>query len=791
MHRTPQFQRPWRACICVLFIIFQASYAAPNGSGGSITSLNQGWLFGGEYTAQSETSAFDDSAFEQITIPHVVSPLGWENWDNNTWNKVWTYRRHIDVPPAASLQGARTFIDFDGVLTIASVTFNGHALTTHRGGYLPFSLEVTGLIKPKGNLLAVIVDSRWSYVNPEGSPLGPKSVDYLEPGGINRDVRLRIEPVTFISDVFAKPTNVLEPQSRSVAVECTIDSSKVQSTVHIKSQLLDGDKTVSQSYISQSLHSKQQVFNLAVAAGDAKLWSPDSPKLYRLITTITAEEVTHSFTRTIGFREAKFTTEGFFLNGENLKIFGLNRHQLYPFVGMAAPERLQKQDASLLKELNCNFVRCSHYPQSPHFLDACDELGIMVWQEVAGWQFIGNASWQEHVVDDVRAMVIRDRSRPSVVLWGTQVNESPLEPELYTKTKAVAKELDDSRLASGTETSQNTTGWVADVFAYDDYHGTFGEATLLPPLTNVPYLITESVGALIGPHYFRWIDNQTAQQAQSITHAQVHNIAGGSDHYSGLLGWCAVDYASYNGYISNDMKTPGVMDTFRVFKPGAAFYRAQVDPAKQSIMEPAFFWDSSAASPVHSLGSNATIWSNCDYLHAYIGQKVMTLHPDRESFQHLKYPPFYLNVTDINATPLPDLRIDGYIGGRMVLSRKFSGAPAGDGIRIVLHGRSLTADGIDSTLIQFHAADKYGNIRSYAQGDVELSLEGPGVFINQSNATEGLKSVTTSTSFVFSFSTNGGVGGALLRTIAGKSGKITITASHKTMGHASATIEAI
>lgn len=183
----------------------------------------------------------------------------------------------------------------------------------------------------------------------------------------------------------------------------------------------------------------------------------------------------------------------------------------------------------MLKDLNCNMVRCSHYPQSPHFLDRCDELGIVVWQEVPGWQFIGNTSWQEHVLSDVHDMIVRDRSHPSVILWGVQVNESPLEPAFYTETKNLAKTLDDSRQSSGTETSQSLVNWVADVFAFDDYHGTDGNAGLLPPLTTVPYLITESVGALVGPRFFRWIDDHHVLQDQAKLHAQAHDIAGSNN----------------------------------------------------------------------------------------------------------------------------------------------------------------------------------------------------------------------------------------------------------------------
>ena len=163
-----------------------------------------------------------------------------------------------------------------------------------------------------------------------------------------------------------------------------------------------------------------------------------------MTTLAVGGKVAHKFTRNIGFREAVFTIDGFFLNGNRLKIFGLNRHQTFPYIGMSAPKRLQSRDADLLKELNANMVRCSHYPQSPYFLDRCDELGIMVWQEIPGWQFVGNETWQEHVLSDVHDMIIRDRSRPSIVIWGVQVNESPREPALYTQTKELANSLDGS-----------------------------------------------------------------------------------------------------------------------------------------------------------------------------------------------------------------------------------------------------------------------------------------------------------------------------------------------------------
>ena len=132
----------------------------------------------------------------------------------------------------------------------------------------------------------------------------------------------------------------------------------------------------------------------------------------------------HTLDIRTGFRQAEFKLDGFHLNGKPFKLFGLNRHQLFPHLGMAANERLQRRDAELLKTtLNCDMVRCSHYPQSSHFLDACDELSLMVWEEPPGRRYGGtDKAFQDLVVRNLHDMVVRDRNRPSVIVWATRLN---------------------------------------------------------------------------------------------------------------------------------------------------------------------------------------------------------------------------------------------------------------------------------------------------------------------------------------------------------------------------------
>jgi beta-galactosidase len=482
--------------------------------------------------------------------------------------------------------------------------------------------------------------------------------------------------------------------------------------------------------------------------------------------------VSHTLQVNTGFREATFQIDGLYLNGQRLEIFGLNRHQLFPYTGMAAPERLQRRDAELLKsELNCNMVRCSHYPQSPYFLDACDELGLMVWEEPPGWQYVGDAGFQDIVVQNVHDMIVRDRNRPSVIVWATRLNETANYTSLYAQTRALAYALDGTRQTTGAMYTQSTSGWAEDVLAYDDYESLDGNATLAPPVPGVPYMVSEAVGALDGPPLYRWVDTETTLAVQARMHAEVHNIAQSDPAYAGLLGWAGIDYASLSGgdRIWHNVKWPGVLDTFRVPKPGAAFYRSQTEPTASPVILPVFFWDFGSGSPADGPGPATMIATNCDSLELYVaGQYFATATPDSQDFAGLAYPPVLVDLT-VDGTGLPDLRIDGYLAGQLVASIEMSSDPTRDQLVLTLEDDSIQGDGTDATRFTFRALDAYGNQRPYPTGDVTLTLTGPATLIADNP---------------FPFATYGGVGGAFIRSQPGASGVVTVTASHPTLGQA-------
>ncbi|HEX6520618.1 MAG TPA: glycoside hydrolase family 2 TIM barrel-domain containing protein [Streptosporangiaceae bacterium] len=775
--------------------------------------LNADWLFGG-YQPGAESTGYDDTGFAPVTVPHNVAEMSWRNWNPASWQKTWLYRRHFEGAPLIShtKPGNRVFVDFDGVMVSATVVCNNQVVATHQGGYLPFSAEITNQLTAGRNVLSVIVDSRCLPVPPIPVGSGPAIVDFLQPGGIYRDVSLRVVPQVFISDMFALPMDVLTDQRR-IDVQCTIDAArKPELPVTLRLDLLDGTQAIASTTGTVTIDKPgPSVTSLSLTdLGQIKLWSTGSPKLYTVQATLTVPHVgTHVTTRRIGFRDIKFQPDGFHLNGQRLQLFGLDRHQLFPYMGMAMPARVQRQDAEILRnQFNCNMVRCSHYPQSPHFLDACDELGLLVWEEAPGWDHVSTQpSWQNQVVQNVRDMVTRDRNHPSVIVWGTRLNETTDYPHLWAATRQAARELDPSRPSSGAMDIYDTAQWAEDVFGFNDYtyNRRTGAAGLMPPLAGVPYLVTEAVGVVEArPEHFAWTDSPQLLAKQAALHAQAHNVARSDPHYSGLLAWSAFDYCSLQGH-PGSIKWTGVADGFRVPKPGAAIYQTQVDPAVRPMIVPVFFWQSSGpqpdpgpktsskAGPKSSPGAGTQprpltgppagpgmmIASNCEMLHVSInGSQVMAALPATSSpqYRNLPYPPFLVSLPAVETPGPAELLIEGFVGGQRVAEVRMTTDPASDHLVMAADDASIAADGSDATRVVFRGVDAYGNLRRIFSGEVTLTLEGPGGLIGDNP---------------FQFGAYGGLGAVWVRSVSGRLGTITVTAMHPTLGRAQVRIASV
>ncbi|HTB98277.1 MAG TPA: glycoside hydrolase family 2 TIM barrel-domain containing protein [Terracidiphilus sp.] len=699
-----------------------ASQANAEGAGASagraILPINRNWRYSPKATEAARARTFDDSKFERVTVPHTNQREPWHSFDEKSYEFVSVYRRRFKLP--ASAQGKRVFVDFEGVMTASTVWLNGAKLGEYKGGYTPFSFELTEHADFAGeNVLAVEVDSSERADIP---PFGYE-IDYLTFGGIYREVALRVVPRDYLDNIFALPKDVLSGKP-TVDVQCWLASSRkspergwtLEATLH------DGDRAIAKA--TQELASGEDTWNTPQTVrlenlGAIELWDLKNPKLYRVeVKLMKGGAVVDRDARRIGFREAKFTPQGFSLNGTIIKLRGLDRHQTFPWVGQAMAGRAQRRDAIILrKNLHCNIVRTSHYPQSRHFLDACDEIGLLVLEEIPGWQHIGDKAWQDIAVDNVGRMIKRDWNHPSVILWGVRINESRDNHDFYVRTNALAHQLDPSRQTGGIRYFQESE-FLEDVFTMNDFGW-----PLMPP--NHPlYLNTEFVG-----HTFptKTIDNVERLREHTVRHARVHDQLASNPQYAGGIAWCAFDYNTHANFGSGDrICYHGVMDIWREPKPAAGFYKSQCEPEEEIVLEPAFHW----ARGDESIGfTTALVSSNCEHLKFYMSDELVAeADPDRAQFPHLKYAPFSATAKDVRAA-WGDLRIEGYIGGKKVIEKKMSGKGLDQKFVLRPDDTTLIADGADVTRVVLRVTDEYDAIRPFAADAVRFELTGPAQLI--------------------------------------------------------------
>jgi beta-galactosidase len=760
--------------------------------GRSIFPINRNWRYHPAKVAGASAIDFDDSAFDQIVLPHTNIPLPWHSFDDKDYEFVSTYRRRFKFPPAA--QGKRVFVDFEGVMTASTVWINGVPLGEYKGGFTPFSFELTKHLRTDAeNVLVVQVDSTERADIP---PFGYE-IDYLTFGGIYREVALRIVPVIYIDNIFARPKDVLS-DSPSLDVDCFL-AGQAESSGHqasgglsVEVELRDGDQVLAKQiskvvaapgdslptstahpridpatsapvYASDETHDDPARHTISLSDfSKLQLWDIEHPHLYTVhVRLLHSGHIIDEDLRRVGFREAVFTDHGFSLNGKILKLRGLDRHQTFPFVGQAMPARVQRQDAKILRnKLHCNIVRTSHYPQSRHFLDCCDEIGLLVLEEIPGWQHIGDEEWKDVAVDNVGRMIRRDWNHPSIILWGVRINESKDDHNFYIRTNALAHALDETRSTGGIRNFQGSE-FLEDVFTVNDF------GFPLKPPNHPRYLNTEFVG-----HTFptKTTDDNERQREHTLRHARIHNQLASDPQYAGGIGWCAFDYNTHDNFGSGDrICYHGVTDIFREPKAAAGFYKSQCNPDEEIVLEPAFHW----ARGDESIGfTKAVFCSNCDHLKIFSRTdgaredqwvSLAELDPDRTEFGHLTYPPFVLDLSKFRAG-WGDLRIDGYLKGEKVITKSLSGRGVDRKFVLLPDDLALAGDGADTTRVVLRVTDEFGAIRPFANDPVIFTLEGPGQLIGDNP-----------------FSLIGGTGAVWIRAKE-EAGTIRLSAKHPRMG---------
>lgn len=523
--------------------------------------LNNDWLFSKTFDNKMLDLNYDISNMESIRLPHSVIETPFNYFDESIYQMISCYRKIIT--PSLDWKDKCILLTVEAAAHESVLYVNGREVIKHCCGYTAYTVDISSYLNyGTNNVIVIKVDSNESVNQP---PFG-NVIDYMTYGGIYREVYLDIKNKSYISDVFPKVSINDDNIILACEVKCVNNNG-----LSIRQELYDLDNNLICKFKEHELIHK--VINV-------KLWDIDSPNLYYLKTILYGDSIVDERIDRIGFRTAQFRNDGFYLNNKKIKLRGLNRHQSYPYVGYAMPRSVQRDDAYILKyKLGLNIVRTSHYPQSHHFINACDEIGLLVFTEIPGWQHIGDDDWKNQAIKNTSDMVLEYRNHPSIILWGVRINESLDDNDLYEKTNDIAHKLDPSRQTGGVRYIKNSS-LLEDVYTYNDFshNGPNGGVLKKSKVTSdisKGYMITEYNGHMFPTKSF---DDEDHRVEHMRRHANVvdgyykeKNIAGG-------IGWCMADYNTHKDFGSGDrICYHGVLDMFRNPKLASYVYSSQSD----------------------------------------------------------------------------------------------------------------------------------------------------------------------------------------------------------------------
>lgn len=696
-------------------------------------SLNNNWYFAKHYHQGMENSG-DLEGFEKVNLPHTTVELPYNYFDEKVYQIVSCYKYPLQL--TKDHMGKPVYVHFEGVMACARVYLNGEQLIEHKGGYTPFDVRIDAVYdwESDNNVLSVVADAS---ERPDVPPFGGQ-IDYLTYGGIYREVELGIYDDIFIKNIKVEPSNIAEDK-KSVKIKIILENTANRNTEAefiVKICEKSGKDICSWSF-KERIHPAKSVYDFSIDNLEGiQLWDLDNPVLYEIKVGVYADGSQDEHWDCFGFRTAEFKPEGFFLNGKHIKLRGLNRHQSYPYVGYAMPKRVQEKDAEILKnELHLNIVRTSHYPQSKHFLNKCDELGLLVFTEIPGWQYIGDEAWKEVSKLNVKEMITRDWNHSSIVLWGVRINESQDDNGFYAETNTIAHELDSTRQTGGVRCLLNSN-LLEDVYTMNDFHHDgiskpLREQQEITGLThNVPYLVTEYNGHMYPTKRF---DQEERQMEHSLRHLRVQDAAHMDPGISGAIGWCAFDYNTHKDFGAGDrICYHGVMDMFRLPKFASYVYASQVSPEIEAVLEPVTFWTRGERNIGGSIP--LVIYTNCDYIDMKYGERnaIREIYPNREKFKGIANAPVIIDFSVITPEQFgewgmewEDVTFTGYYQGRQVIERKFCKAPVPSSVYVSADDLVLDASQKDATRIVVKMLDQYGNLLPFMDDIIKIDVKGP------------------------------------------------------------------
>ncbi|MBN1347954.1 DUF4982 domain-containing protein [candidate division KSB1 bacterium] len=664
--------------------------------------INAGWDLILENNPGLAQPEYEAEPVLKVNLPHTWNATDTFVPSRGYFRGVGWYRKRFVIP--SNLSHKRLLLNFLGFFQTAEFYLNGTKVHSSIDGFTGECFDITDHAKiGEENLIAVRVDNSH---NPEILP-GKDIPDYVLYGGIYREAFLVATNDAYILEngvAFTTPEVSRERALAQVSVQLgTLREASFTGT--LTARLRDEAKRIICQVQQPVAFSQYASVQLTLPEIEQPLlWDVESPVLYSLeIELEDAGRPVDAITLKAGFRYFEFTSdEGFFLNGRHVLLKGVNRHQDFGGLGNAIPAELQRLDAEIIKRMGGNFVRLSHYPQHPAFLEACDELGILVFAEIASWQHVGGDEFTQNALAMMESMIIRDRNHSCIILWGL-LNEGR-NKALFDALNRKAKQCDATRPtiyaenkpeegdALGTTTIPDVLGLNYKIPHLDDIRSRWQDKKLVSSEHTNADMTTR--GDL----------QKELEYVQKLNHDLNEIYA--RKYLAGSTLWCMHDYATDYRPTWPHHKS-GAIDHLRLEKE--AFYMLQSHWLDQPVLHIMGHYN-------YQPGEAVTIWiiTNCESVELLVNGK--TLGSKRGG---------RLLAWDIEFQP-GILKAIGIRGDRQVHSVLET---TGAACRVALKTSNsrLFANGRCVALIDIEVLDKQDR-RIWCEADCAVSINGPGEF---------------------------------------------------------------
>lgn len=468
----------------ILFYLTLLICVSPVSAARKTVLLNNDWKF-------RLSSQVQPRSEYRVDLPHTWNAKDALVGKQDYYRGVGNYQKNLFVP--SEWEGKRLFLRFEGANTVTNVFVNQKHIGEHRGGYGAFVFELTGHVKYGAvNQLLVRVNNALQL------DVMPLVGDFNFYGGIYRDVNLVITDEVCISPLdYASPgvyliqEKVSKEQADIKAKVVLSNSAASAKPLEVQVKVYNGDKVAVEQSLSVTVAPEsQQAVVLPLTIKKPRLWNGrKDPFIYRTEVTLSSggKEI-DKIEQPLGLRFYHVdANEGFFLNGEHLKLHGVTRHQDRAEVGNALRPAHHEEDAAIMAEMGTNAVRLAHYPQATYFYDLMDNYGIVVWAEIpfigpGGYLdrgYVNQQSFRDNGKEQLKELIRQHYNHPSICFWGLfnelkTIGDSPV--EYIKELNQLAHEEDPTRLTTSASFLEdgNELNKVTDVIAWNKYYGWYG-----------------------------------------------------------------------------------------------------------------------------------------------------------------------------------------------------------------------------------------------------------------------------------------------------------------------------